>query len=191
MRSGTAWPRRWSKALSTRSSNREIRARTSSGTSGTLKRYLGRYEREEFLGLGRVAAPRRAVLAERAPLAQAGRPRLEVLGLAGPLDGMPDRRGPLLEPLDRLLGGLGDDGHRLLQIQQLDAVGPAPEQPLAKEGVEVHAAEPPLLVPLLGCASRFVIGDHQPPGVELQPVDDAAQAQRSELDLKLQFESDG
>src|SRR5947209_10307982 len=105
-----------------------MRARTSLGTNGTHKRYLRGYEGQEFAGFAGVAAPCRAVRPERAPLAEARRPGLEVLGLTSPLDCLPDRGRPLLEPPDRLLGGLGDDGDRLLQVQQLDAVGPAPEE---------------------------------------------------------------
>src|SRR5207248_7548169 len=116
-------PRTRSKPLSTRSSKRAMRARSRSGTSGTNRRYSGRNEGEKLFGLGGVAAPRRAVLTERAPLAQPRRPGLEVLGLARPLDGLPDGRRPLLEASDRLLGRLGDDRHRLGQIEQLDAVG--------------------------------------------------------------------
>src|SRR5437660_12609621 len=105
-----------------------MRLRSLAGTSGTRRPYLGGHEGEELFGLRGVAAPGRAVGPERAPLAQARRPGLEVLGLARPLDGVPDRCRPLLETLDRLLGGLGDDGDRLLQIEQLDAVGPPAEQ---------------------------------------------------------------
>src|SRR5437879_2385191 len=168
-----------------------MRLRSLAGTSGTRRRYLGGHEGEEFVGLRRVAAPGRAVGPERAPLAQARRPGLEVLGLAGTLHGVPDRRGPLLEALDGLLGGLGDDGDGLLQVEELDAVRPAPEQALAEEGVEVHAAEPALLVALPWGLSAFVIGDHQAPGVEFEAVDDAPQAQRAHLDLEPELQTDG
>src|SRR5438874_7661256 len=184
-------PRTRSKALSTRSSKRAMRARTRSGTSGTNRRYSGGDGRQQFFGAGGVAAPCRAVLAERAPLAQPRRSRLEVLGLARPLDGLPNGGRPLLEASDRLLGWLGDDRHRLGQIEQLYAVGPAPEEALAQEGVEVHAAQPALLIARLGGAARFVIGDHQAAGVELEAVDDPPQAQGADLDFEPELEADG
>src|SRR5438309_2997872 len=161
MRSATGLPRRRAKAASASPSKRAMRARTPSGTSGTLGTLLTAPqlrgdEREELFGLGRVATPGGAVRPERAPLAQARRAGLEVLGLAGSLDGVPDRRGPLLQTLDRLLGRLGDDGDRVLEVQQLDPVGAAPEQALAQERVEVNAPEPSLLVTLPGRVAALV-----------------------------------
>src|SRR5438270_3568171 len=170
-------PRTRSKALSTRSSKRAMRARTRSGTSGTNRRYSGGDGRQQFFGAGGVAAPCRAVLAERAPLAQPRRSRLEVLGLARPLDGLPNGGRSLLEASDRLLGWLGDDRHRLGQIEQLDAVWPAPEEALAQEGVEVHAPEPALLVLHLRRLPGLEVGDHELAVIGRAAVDASPQAQ--------------
>src|SRR5437016_3520105 len=71
----------------------------------------------EVAGPLRVAAEGRAVGLERAPVAEARRPRPEVVAVAGPLDRFPDGLGPHLQPADRLLGRHGDDGQRLAQVE--------------------------------------------------------------------------
>src|SRR4029077_2543303 len=103
----------------------------------------------------------------------------------------PDGRGPALEAANRLLGRLGHDGDGLAQVEELDGVGPAAEDLLAQEGVEVHAAQPALLVLDRGGLAGLEVGDDEAPGVELEAVDDAPEPEGAHLDLELELEADG
>src|ERR1700704_5100781 len=133
---------------------------------------------DELPGLRRVAAPRRAVVAERAPVAQARWPGPEGVVLARPLDRAPDGRGALAEAPDRLLGGSGDDGHGLAEVEELDARRQLAEHLLAEERVEVDTAQAGLLEGLARHLARLVVGDDQlAVVVELETV--AAAAQRA------------
>src|SRR2546423_3535578 len=116
----------WSNAASTWASKWAMRRRVrleSSGTKVTVASAGG----DQLPGLLGVAAEGGAVGLERAPVAQPRRPGTEVVALAGPLDGGPDRAGPLLQTPDRLVAGVGHDGEGLAQVEQLDA-GRAPAQ---------------------------------------------------------------
>ena len=69
---------------------------------------------------------------------------------------------------------------------------PPAEQLLAQEGVEVDAAQAPLLVARRRRPAGLVVGDDElAVGVQLEPVDDAAQVQAADLDLEPQLEADG
>ena len=88
--------------------------------------------------------------------------------------------------------GRGDDGQRLGQVEQLHLGRPLAEEPLAQEGVEVDAAELALLVVLAGHLAGLVVGDDQAAvGVELEPVDDAAEAEVADRGLELELDADG
>ena len=77
------------------------------------------------------------------------------------------------------------------QVQQLHLGRAPPEQLLAEERVEVDAAEPALLVALGRRPARLVVGDDElAVGVELEPVDDAAQAQVADARLEHELEAD-
>src|SRR5438309_6407442 len=156
-------------SASTRSSNRSIAGRTAPTVPEAAPRPSA--GGDQLGGARRVAAPRRAVGLEGAPLAQRRRPGPEVVGGAGPLDRLPDGAGPLLETADRLLGGTGHDGDGLAQVEQLDAGRAPAEQLLAQERVEVDAPEARLLVPDTGCPPRLVVGDDElAVAVELEAV---------------------
>src|SRR5207244_10264391 len=147
---------------------------------------------DELPGQGRVAAPRRAVVAERAEVAQARRPGSEVVVLARPLDRAPDGRGALPQPPDGLLGRSGDDGYRLAEVEELDARRELAEHLLAEEGVEVDAPQPALLEGLARHLSRLVVGDDElAVVVELEAGEGAAERQRADVRLELELEPDG
>ena len=80
-----------------------------------------------------------------------------------------------LDTAHRLIARLGDDALRLRQVQQLDALGPATEHPLAQQRVDVDAGHALLFPAFAGLAAGLVVGDHElTVGIELEPVDDAA-----------------
>ena len=103
--------------------------------------------RQRGSGECRVAAARRAVGMERAPVAQA----LTSVGRkssvrAGALDRRPDRVHLRLEGTGRLVGRGGDDGDRIGQVEQLDSGGPPTEEPLAEAGRRIAPRQAALLV---------------------------------------------
>src|SRR4051812_6421166 len=187
-RSTSGRPRRYrSKARSTASSSRPIAL--SSGLGGGDESWV--LNRRDRWGSGQLAAPRGAVVLEAAPGAQRARLGTEVLAVAGPLDGLPERTHLAAEATRRLVGGVGGDRDRLGQVEQLHLGGALPEQLLAQQRVEVHATEPSLLVLLRRGPARLVVGDHEAPvRIELEPVDDADQAQTLDLDLEPQLDAD-
>ena len=78
-----------------------------------------------------------------------------------------------------------------LQVHQPDRGRALAEHGLAQERVEVHAGEALLLVVARRGAAGLVVGDDQlTVGVELEPVDDAAQRQFADLGLQPQLEPD-
>src|SRR5204862_8052685 len=120
------------------------------------------------------------------------RPQPEAISLAGPLGGRAGGGRLLLPPAEPLIGRRGDDRNRLAEIPQLDAGGRLAEQLLAKEGVEVHAAQTALLVLDPRGAAAFVIGDHQAAvGAPLEAVDDAAEPEGADRDRGVEVEPHG
>src|SRR3546814_18538099 len=77
------------------------------------------------------------------------------------------------------------------EVEQLGPRRSTAEQALAEERVEGHAGQPLLLLALAGGPARLVVGDHQLAiSVELEAVDDAAQADTADLGLELQLDAD-
>ena len=140
-----------------------------------------------------VAAERRAVLLERAPVAQVRLPRPEVFAFARTLHRVPDGGDLALEPPDRLVGRRGDDDLRVrAEIHELHPRRPLAEDLLAQPGVELHAAEAAELLLLGRNPARLVVGDHElAVGVELEPVDDAPQPKVAERCLEHELQPDG
>src|SRR5690606_23054996 len=86
---------------------------------------------------------------------------------------------------------LGRYGEWRLEVEQLHRARAAPEQLLAQQGVDVHARQPLAFVLRRGGGTGLVIGDDQlAVRVELEPVDDAPQADAVDLGLDLELEPD-
>ena len=80
-----------------------------------------------------------------------------------------------LDPAQRLVARLRDDALRLREVQQLDALRPPAEHPLAQQRVDVDTGHALLLPALARLAAGLVVGDHElAVGVELEAVDDPA-----------------
>jgi hypothetical protein len=139
-----------------------------------------------------VAPEGRTPVLEGAQRAQPAGPGLEVAGLAGAGDGPPHRLGSFGQEADGPLRRPGLDDDPVPQVHQSDDRRPATERLLAQVGVEVDAAEPPLLVVDGRGSAGLVVGDDElAVGVLLQPVDDAPHEQAADLHLQLELEPDG
>src|SRR6476659_8086044 len=110
----------WSKARSTARSKWSTPLRAAATrpfTPGDASASPGVYQP---IGAGGIAPEGRAVVLERAPVAQGGGVGPEVLVGAGPLDRLPDGGRTLLEAPYRLVRRLGHDGDGLGQVEELD-----------------------------------------------------------------------
>ena len=141
-------------------------------------------------GLG-VAAELGAERLERTPFAEARGLGAELAALTRRADGVPDRDGLALDAASLLLARLRHDGHRLLQVEQLDAGREFAEVLGDHEGVQVDAGHPLGLVVGVGRLTRLVVGDDEAPvGAALEAVDDAAHGRVPDGGLEFEFEAD-
>ncbi len=138
------------------------------------------------------AAVRGAVGLEGAEVAEATGLRLEVFAAARVGDGVVERGSAAFDTANGLVGGRGDDRLGLREVVELHPRRAPAEHALAQERVHVHAGQALGLPQLRRHRAGLVVGDHELAVlVELEPVDDAAQARAAEVGFELQLEADG